>query len=405
MSRVLIVGAGPCGASLAWLLASRGIEVELLERQLDFAREFRGEVLMPSGVEALHEMGLGDVLESVPREMLPGIEAYLNGERRFEVTFDGDAFAECPPQAISQPPLLEAICAKASAAFPHFRLRRGATAKSLSIEDGRVAGARVRAADGESELRADLVIGTDGRASVVRRQGGFESQEVSPPLDVVWFKIRCPRDLRFARSYAGRGNLLLCYRAPGDLLQVAWVIIKGSFGSLKARPIEEWGAQMADHISPDLAEHIQANMDALTRPFLLDSVSDRAKTWSRPGAMLLGDAAHTMSPVGGQGVNIALRDAVVAANHLVPVLTKGATPDAEALSEAMRAIERERMVEVERIQRIQSMPPRVGFNQPRLGEPLRRIAFGLLSRPGFRSFIAPRSTEIAFGVTDVRLTV
>jgi 2-polyprenyl-6-methoxyphenol hydroxylase-like FAD-dependent oxidoreductase len=376
MSRVLIVGAGPCGASLAWLLASRGIEVELLERQLDFAREFRGEVLMPSGVEALHEMGLGDVLESVPREMLPGIEAYLNGERRFEVTFDGDAFAECPPQAISQPPLLEAICAKASAAFPHFRLRRGATAKSLSIEDGRVAGARVRAADGESELRADLVIGTDGRASVVRRQGGFESQEVSPPLDVVWFKIRCPRDLRFARSYAGRGNLLLCYRAPGDLLQVAWVIIKGSFGSLKARPIEEWGAQMADHISPDLAEHIQANMDALTRPFLLDSVSDRAKTWSRPGAM-----------------------------HLVPVLTKGATPDAEALSEAMRAIERERMVEVERIQRIQSMPPRVGFNQPRLGEPLRRIAFGLLSRPGFRSFIAPRSTEIAFGVTDVRLTV
>ncbi len=405
MSRVLIVGAGPCGASLAWLLASRGIEVELLERQLDFAREFRGEVLMPSGVEALYEMGLGDVLESVPRDLPPGIEAYLNGERRFEISFDDDAFSQFPPQAISQPRLLEAICTKTADGAIDFQLRRGATAKALLVEDGRVVGARVRTAEGESLHRADLVIGTDGRASVVRRDGGFSSQQVSPPLDVVWFKIPCPAELRFARFYTGRGNLLLCYRSPGDLLQIAWVIIKGSFGALKARPIEEWGAQMASHTSPDLADHIRANLESLTRPFLLDAVSDRATTWTRPGAMVLGDAAHTMSPVGGQGVNIALRDAVVAANHLVPVLTKGPAPDPNALDMAMHAIERERRVEVERIQRIQSMPPRVGFNQSRLGEPLRRIAFSLLSRPGFRAFVAPRASEIPFGVTDVHLTV
>ena len=405
MSRVLIVGAGPCGASLAWLLASRGIEVELLERQLDFAREFRGEVLMPSGVEALHEMGLRDVLESVPREHPPGIDAYLNGEHRFSFAFDSDAFAAFPPQAISQPALLEAICAKAADACAEFRLERGATAKSLLVEGDRVVGARVRTPDGESERRADLVIGTDGRASIVRRDGGFETRQVSPPLDVVWFKIPCPEALQNARFYTGRGHLLLCYRAPGDLLQVAWVIVKGSFGSLKGRPIEEWGAQMASYVSQDLGDHILEHVDGLTRPFLLDAVSDRATSWSRAGAMLLGDAAHTMSPVGGQGVNIALRDAVVAANHLVPVLTKGASPDAGALANALRAIERERRVEVERIQRIQAMPPRVGFNQSRLGEPLRRIAFGLLAQPRFRELIAPRATEIPFGVTDVRLTV
>lgn len=404
MSRVLIVGAGPCGATLAWLLARRGIDVELLERQLDFAREFRGEILMPSGVRALEDMGLGETLAQTPRVILPGIAAYLNGRLVFEQRLEEGDFADHPVQAISQPALLQAVVDRAQEQA-RFRFVRGATVKGLLYEGDRIVGVRARTAEGEQAYHADLVIGTDGRASVIRRQGGFESRQVSPPLDVVWFKVPCPDWIELARAYAGRGHFMICAPSVGDQLQIGWVIVKGSFGDLKRRSVEDWVEEMANHVSPDLADHLRAHRDAVEHPFLLDAVSDRVTRWHRPGALLLGDAAHTMSPVGGQGVNIALRDTVVAANHLVPVLAEGERPDSSTLETALATIERERMPEVTRIQRIQSVPPRVGFNQSRFGEPLRRLVFGLLARPGFRARIAPRATALPFGVTDVRLAV
>ena len=172
MALVLIVGAGPAGASLAHLLAHRGVDVTLLERRRDFEREFRGEVLMPSGVEALEQMGLAQPLTAVPTQLLQWLEVYMNGRHIFSQELDAAGFRSHPPAAVSQPGLLEMLVAEAGKS-PHFHFERGAAVKELLVEGDRVVGVRARTEDGERLLRADLVVGADGRASVVRRHGGF----------------------------------------------------------------------------------------------------------------------------------------------------------------------------------------------------------------------------------------
>ena len=405
MPRVLIVGAGPAGAGLAYLLAQRGVEVQLLERQLDFAREFRGEFLMPSGVEALEQMGLGSLLKSIPHMQPDSLEIYVHRRLALSLrTDDGDIrelFGEHRPQAVSQPALLEAIAAEAARA-PGFELLRGATVRDLLRERDRVVGARVHTAEGTRELRADLVVGADGRASVVRRRGGFEVREQAPPMDVVWFKVPTYAGYRGARGYLGRGHLLLSYEAWDDRIQVAWAILKGSFGELRRRGVPEWIEEILQHVTPDLASHLRAHRDALVHPFLLDAVSDRVTRWSAPGVLLLGDAAHTMSPVGGQGLNVALRDAIVASNHLVPALRGGAAP--EALDLAARAIEAERLPEIAAIQRAQAIPPRLILSRAWWAEPLRRVIGGAL-RAGLGRFALSGAGLFLFGASPVRLRV
>jgi 2-polyprenyl-6-methoxyphenol hydroxylase-like FAD-dependent oxidoreductase len=402
MSQVLVVGAGPAGASLAYLLAERGIEVTLVERQRDFAREFRGEVLLPSGVEALEQMGLGEAYRAVSKWQPDSLVVYLNRKPVVDLRLDPELFGGYPPAAVSQPALLEAIVAEA-ARRPSFRFLRGAAARDLLRAGDRIAGVRVQTAAGEEELRADLVVGCDGRASIVRRRGGFTAAENAPPMDIVWCKVPALAGESGARGYAGGGHLLLAYRTFGDQLQVGWAILKGTFGELRRRGIEQWVDEMAEHATPDLGEHLRRHAAALTHPFLLDAVSDRVLRWSAPGALLLGDAAHTTSPVGGQGLNLALRDAIVAANHLVPALRSGGPP--EALDAAARAASAERLPEIEAVQRLQAQAPRVLLSNAWWGEPLRRLAAlalrsGLAARPasaGFRLF--------AFGAVPVKLRV
>ena len=406
MARVLIVGAGPAGAGLAHLLAARGIEVALLERQLDFAREFRGEFLMPSGIEALEQMGLKPLLEKVPHARPDAMEIYLNRRLALSLRADeatiGELFRGRRPEAVSQPALLEAIVGE-SAKAPGFELLRGATVRDLVVEAGRVVGVRAHTAEGERLLRADLVVGADGRASVVRRRGGFEMREQAPPMDVVWFKVPALPGFRGARGYIGKGHLLIAYHAWDDRLQIAWAILKGGFGELRRRGIGEWVEEMAEHVTPDLAAHLRAHRDALVHPFLLDAVSDRVTRWSAPGVLLLGDAAHTMSPVGGQGLNVALRDAIVAANHLVPALRAGAAP--EALDAAARATSAERLPEIAAIQRAQAIPPRVVFSRSWWAEPLRR-AIGVALQAGVGARVALSGAELfLFGASPVHLHV
>ena len=162
------------------------------------------------------------------------------------------------------------------------------------------------------------------------------------------------------------------------MLQVGWVILKGTFGDLRGRGIEQWMEEMANHVSPDFADHLRAHRDAVQKPFLLDVVSDCVDCWSTPGALVIGDAAHTMSPVGGQGINVALRDAIVAANHLVPVLSQPAPHD-NLIAAALDAIEAERMAEVRPIQALQAQPPKVLLSRAWWGDPVRRMVAALLS--------------------------
>jgi 2-polyprenyl-6-methoxyphenol hydroxylase-like FAD-dependent oxidoreductase len=359
--RAVIVGAGPAGASLSYLLARRGVGVTLVERHTDFAREFRGEVLMPSGLDALAQMGLGEKVAALPQVRLERIEVYRGDRRLFAVTLADLGVAETP-RIVSQPALLEMLVAEANR-FPAFELRRGATARDLLRTNGRVRGVRVEDANGALELEADLVVGTDGRGSVLRSRSGLDEVRTPQAFDVVWCKVPLPPffDRGTARAFLGRGHSALTFPSYDGRLQIGWLIAKGTFGDLKRRGIEDWVDEMAAHVSSELGAHLRAHRRDVTHPFLLDVVSDHLVRWTAPGLLLLGDAAHPMSPVGGQGINVALRDVLVAANHLCPVLATGG--GAEAIDAAARRVQEERLPEVETIQRAQQAPPPIIFGQ------------------------------------------
>jgi len=403
---VIIVGAGPAGALLAYLLASRGAAVTLIERQSDFAREFRGEALMPSGVDALLQCGLGDLLEAVPHATPDAVELYRGGKLALRASAAEVLPAGVRARIVSQPHLLEAIVARASE-HASFAFVRGAAVRDLLRDAlGRVRGVRVDTERGPREWPARLVIGADGRASVVRRRGGFAVRRVGAPLDVVWAKLpwpACYGSQRPVRGYLGRAHLLIAIPAPDGLLQIAWVIRKGSFGALRSRGPEQWVREMAAHVSPDLAEHIRGHASELTRPFLLDAETDRVLGWARPGALLVGDAAHTMSPVGAQGINVALRDALIAANQLVPALS-GAGTDA-SLDAAAARVEAERGPEIDVIQAIAKRPPLVVMGTFPGAELVRAGVLALAATAPGRRAIARVGGLLLHGVREVKLAV
>ncbi len=405
-SPVVIVGAGPAGAALAYALAARGIAVTLIERQRDFAREFRGEALMPSGLDALVQLGLGDLLEAVPHQVPDALQIYRDGKLAIAARVADVLPAGPRPLTVSQPHLLEAIVARAER-HAGFTFLRGAAVRDLVREAaGRVCGVRVEAADGAREIAARLVIGADGRASAVRRRGEFAVRKIGAVLDVVWAKLPWPSFYgagRPVRGYLGHAHLLIALPAPDGLLQIAWVIRKGSFGELRGRGIEDWVREMAAHVSPDLAEHIRAHAGEISRPFLLDAETDRVRGWAAPGVLLIGDAAHTMSPVGGQGLNVALRDAIVAANQLVPALRAGAS-DA-ALDAAAAQVEAERGPEIDTIQAIAKRPPQLVMGTFPGAELVRALVLAFLSSAPGRRAAARVGALILQGVRPVKLGV
>ncbi|HEY6421468.1 MAG TPA: FAD-dependent oxidoreductase [Candidatus Binataceae bacterium] len=407
-SQVVIVGAGPAGAALAYLLARRNIDVTLLERQTDFAREFRGEALMPSGVDAFAQMGLSARLAALPQTKLDAVELYQGSRRLGRFEFSA-AFGALAPKVVSQPAMLEMLVAEAGR-YSNFELRRGVTVRDLILQRGRFAGVIGDSTGGPVEIRAELVIGADGRASVIRKRAGLHEQRAPQAFDVVWGKVPLPdfmSDRRTVRGYVGggRGNnhLMLCFPSYDGQPQFAWMIEKGSFGELRRRGFDQWIEEVAAHVSDDLAAHLRGHRHDVTHTFLLDVISDRLTKWTAPGLLLLGDASHPMSPVGGQGINIALRDALVAANHLCPPLARRA-PSLE-LDAATARIEAERSPEVKAVQRMQQYGPRLLFSST-----LRRIVLSppilwLVRRAPVARLAARGVRAFASGVTPVRLTV
>ncbi len=403
MGSAIVVGAGPAGASLALVLAQRGIDVTLVERRRDFSREFRGEVLIPSGLDALKQMKLDHLLQRVPTQDQHHAGFYINGQRLFELPLTPDMLRGHLPLAVSQPAFLETLVSVGTA-LPNFTFLRGTGVRKLHSDAQRTTGVIVREGNAERALYADLIIGADGRNSMIRRALAASIKEASPPMDIVWCKLPRPQDWQGVQAFFGRGHLLLAYHTWDDSLQLGWVILKGSFGELRSRGVEDWVHRMAHHTSPELGAHLQRHQQQLTHPFLLDVESDCVDQWSAPGVLLIGDAAHTMSPVGGQGINVALRDAIVAANHLVPVLS-AAQISPGAIDAAARRVQAERMPEITAIQRLQAQPPRLVLSQAWWGEPLRRLASALLRRPNLRTRLAPRAEPLLHGVTAVQLVV
>ncbi|HKC49415.1 MAG TPA: FAD-dependent monooxygenase [Myxococcota bacterium] len=400
--RVAIAGAGPAGAALAFLLARRGIAVTLVERQSDFAREFRGEGLMPGGVEALAQMGLGAELESLPQARIRDLDVYLNGRHRLHIDASALPAGTPLPRFVSQPALLEMLVAQAGK-HAGFELLRGATVRDVTQAAGRVVGLRVDGPAGPRELAADFVIACDGRASLVRKRVGLERRRDAQAFDVVWCKFPLPEFMRArVRGCVGRGHFAIVFEAPDGLLQLGWAIEKGSYGDIRHGGVEHWIEQLAQNLPADLAAWIRAHAAEVTHPFLLDVVCDHLDVWSAPGVLLLGDAAHPMSPVGAQGINIALRDAVVAANHLGPPLLRGASAD--ELDRAARAIVSERLPEVKEIQTLQRNAPRVLFQRTLGARLLMATVVPLALRTGLAA-LALRSVfpRFARGTTRVSL--
>ena len=347
-----MVGAGPAGTTTALLLARFGVEVRLVEREASFERTFRGEGLMPLGIDALLEMGLGGVLEAVPGRTVESWGIWIDGEEVFVIPEPVEELGERAMRVVSQPCLLEKLVEEASR-YPSFSFEQGARVQDLLRDrDGRVVGAALKRDERTEEARADLVIGCDGRGSLVRKRAGLGLEMSPEQYDVLWFKVPAPERLREGCSItiamAAKEHPAICYTSWDGRLQYGLVMPKGG---LKEMREEDWVGKAVRPVPSWLAEHIVSHQDEIEGPIRLNVLVGRAPRWTVPGLLLLGDAAHPMSPVRAQGINLALRDAVVAANHLVPALRGGG--GASAVDAACRAAQAEREPEIVRAQKLQ----------------------------------------------------
>ncbi len=315
-----IVGAGPGGAILALLLARRGIHVTLLEAHEDFDRDFRGDTIHPSVLHLMDELGLAERLLQLRHSKIhtasfstPDGVITLADLRRVERKFP---FIMMVPQA----KFLEFITDEAKR-YASFHLLMGASAQEFIEEDGVVRGIRYRSGNEWHEVRASLTVGADGRSSRVRRLAGFQPIKTSTPMDILWFRIpRLPDDPQGVLAHFGRGHGLILLDRLNEW-QVAFVIMKGGYSDIRAAGIDALRKSVADLLTefPERLEDLQDWKQVA----VLSVESSRVPKWYRPGLLLIGDAAHVMSPVGGVGINYAIQDAVVAANVLTEPLKAG----------------------------------------------------------------------------------
>lgn len=331
-----IVGGGPAGAMLALLLARRDVPVTLLEMHKDFDRDFRGDTVHPSILEVLDQIGLAEKLLEIPHSKITGPTLqFANGPFR---PFDlGRLKTRFPYIAmIPQARFLEFITREA-AKYPGFKLVMHAQVQHLLEENGGVVGVRYLGDDGaEHELRAQLTVGTDGRFSAVRRLAGFEPIKTAPPMDVLWFRLpKLPGEpdvTAGAFGGIGRGRIFVVLDRD-DHWQAGLVFPKGQYQALRAQGIEAVRKSLVE-TEPRFARHAESLTD-WSQLNLLSVESSRCPLWHKPGVLVIGDAAHVMSPVGGVGINYAVQDAVVAANVLSGPLKSGAISETH-LAEVQR---------------------------------------------------------------------
>ena len=315
-----VVGGGPAGATLSFMLARQGIPVILLESHLDFDRDFRGDTLHPSILEVMDELGLADRLLQLPHTELSLVTppAAAGPQLRFDLH---ELKTKFPYIAMMpQTRFLEFITSEAQR-FPSFHMVLGARVEELLEEDGQVRGVRYRAHDGWHEVRSLLVVGTDGRFSRMRKLAGFEPIASSPPMDVLWLRLsRKPDDPHGLMGRFGGGRALICLERE-DHWQIGYVIGKGTYQQVRAAGLEALRQAIAE-TAPEFAGRV-AELKDWKQVSMLSVEANRLPRWYRPGLLLLGDAAHVMSPAGGNGINYAVMDAVAAANILTAPLQAG----------------------------------------------------------------------------------
>jgi 2-polyprenyl-6-methoxyphenol hydroxylase-like FAD-dependent oxidoreductase len=311
---------------LGYLLARAGVPVVVLEKHADFLRDFRGDTVHPSTLQVMHELGLLDDFLKLPHQKVTKLSVQI-GEERFKVADFSGLPTACKFIALMPQWDLLDFLASRGRRLPNFTLVMQAEVEGLIEANGRVLGVMARTPDGPLEVRAGLTVGADGRHSRVRAEAGLPVRDVGSPMDVLWFRLpRRPTDDDDTFGHVEPGRLLVMLNR-GDYWQCAYVIPKDGHDQVRAAGLAAFQADVR-RLSPFLGDRV-AELDDWDKVKLLTVAVDRLARWSRPGLLCIGDAAHAMSPIGGVGINLAIQDAVAAANRLAGPLRAGRVSDAD----------------------------------------------------------------------------
>ncbi|MFH5879208.1 FAD-dependent oxidoreductase [Arthrobacter sp. NA-172] len=396
----VVVGGGPAGVMLGLLLARAGVEVTVLEKHADFLRDFRGDTVHASTIRLLDELGLGEGFRALPQSKLGNFRLPTRGG---EVTLGDFGLLKPPYDYVAMVPQWDLLNFLVDAAHqePRFTIRMNTEATDLLHDDGgKVAGVAYRTRDASSgavigggALHAELTVACDGRSSVLRQKAGLVPHEFPVPFDTWWFRLSRRADEQeqlgsIMPSFSGTDVLLSLTRK--DFYQIAYLAEKGKDLQMRVEGVESFRARIA-RLRPDLADRLDEikSMDDL---HLLDVKLNRIKPWHKPGLLLIGDAAHAMSPAGGVGINLAIQDAVAAAQRIAPPLLRGTLGEAELAS-----VQKRRWLPTVLIQNGQRVLHKAVFGPAVSGQPVRPpgpVVFIARHMPWFRKLPA---LMIAFG--------
>jgi 2-polyprenyl-6-methoxyphenol hydroxylase-like FAD-dependent oxidoreductase len=342
-----IAGGGPAGMMLGFLLARAGVDVVVLEKHKDFLRDFRGDTIHPSTLEVMHELGLLEQFLRLPHEKARHLSGII-GDTPVQIA----DFTRLPTRCgfIALMPQWDFLnfIAEQGRRYPYFTLRMEAEVTDLIEENGRIAGVRATTPEGPLMVRSTLVVGADGRGSVVRERAGLAVEDLGAPVDVLWMRLtRRPSDGTEPLGRIAAGRILVMIDR-GDYWQCAFVIPKGAANDVRARGIDAFRSAIVE-VAPPMRDRVQ-EIKSWDDVKLLTVKVDRLQIWYRPGLLCIGDAAHAMSPVGGVGINLAIQDAVAGANRLAGPLRMGSLGEHD-----LAAVQRRRMFPTRATQRLQIM--------------------------------------------------